>query len=144
MDLSFFKDNKNKACSYFIVLSYPDLKAIFLLYKWLVIIFIFKVVYEDYEFVLLDVPYIPGFLAYREVPHLKALYERLKSTKPEFLPDVILLDGNGILHVNGCGLASHLGVLLDVPTIGVSKTMFYIDGVSAEDVYYKSDKFLKK
>jgi len=44
-------------------------------------------------------------------------------------PDVILIDGNGILHNNGCGLASHFGVLVDIPTIGVSKTMFNLDGL---------------
>ena len=88
--------------------------------------------------------YIPGFLAYREAPHLIDLYNKLKAKKPELLPDVILLDGNGILHVNGCGLASHLGVLLNVPTIGVSKTMFYIDGVTADDIYYQSEELLQK
>jgi endonuclease V len=40
-----------------------------------------------------------------------------------------MVDGNGILHSNACGLASHLGVLLDVPTIGVGKTSFYVDGL---------------
>lgn len=100
--------------------------------------------YEDYEFVQLDVPYMPGFLAYREAPHLIDLYNKLKTSRPDLLPDVIMLDGNGVLHVNGCGLASHVGVLLDVPTIGVSKTMFYIDGITADDIYYKSDQLLRK
>jgi deoxyinosine 3'endonuclease (endonuclease V) len=43
--------------------------------------------------------------------------------------DCILIDGNGILHNNGCGLASHLGVLCNIPTIGVSKSMFDLDGL---------------
>jgi deoxyinosine 3'endonuclease (endonuclease V) len=47
---------------------------------------------------------------------------------------LILLDGNGILHSNYCGLASHLGVLLDIPTIGVGKTLFYIDGLTKDRV----------
>lgn len=128
MDLSFFKHAKNVACSYFVILSYPDL----------------KVIYEDYEFVELDVPYIPGFLAYREAPHLMALYNKLKQKKPELLPQIILFDGNGILHCNGCGLASHMGVLLDLPTIGVSKTMFYVDGMTADRIYNTADSTLKK
>lgn len=41
-----------------------------------------------------------------------------------------MVDGNGILHPNACGLASHLGVLLNVPTIGCGKKVFYIDGLT--------------
>lgn len=44
------------------------------------------------------------------------------------------MDGNGILHQNQCGLACHIGVLLDVPTVGVGKTLFYIDGLGKEKV----------
>lgn len=45
-----------------------------------------------------------------------------------------MVDGNGVLHQNGCGLASHLGVLLDIPTVGVGKTAFYADGLTKEVV----------
>ncbi len=79
----------------------------------------------------LDAPYIPGFLAFREVPHLLHLIDRLRNTKPEFLPQVILVDGNGIFHQNGFGLASHLGVLANIPTIGCGKTVFFVDGISS-------------
>lgn len=85
--------------------------------------------YKDYEFVHLDLPYIPGFLAFREAPHLLKLIEKLKKTKSQFIPQVILVDGNGILHQNGFGLASHLGVLANIPTIGCGKTVFYVDGI---------------
>lgn len=40
-----------------------------------------------------------------------------------------MVDGNGVLHQNACGLASHLGILIDKPTIGVGKTVFYVDGL---------------
>jgi deoxyinosine 3'endonuclease (endonuclease V) len=74
-------------------------------------------------------PYIPGFLAFREVPPLWNLFKKLKDQKPEAWPQLLIVDGNGILHQNQCGLACHLGVLLDVPTLGVGKTLFYIDGL---------------
>ena len=62
-------------------------------------------------------PYIPGFLSFREGP---AIVEALNGL--ELKPDVILFDGQGIAHPKGLGLASHIGVLLDVPTIGCAKS----------------------
>ena len=56
------------------------------------------IVYEDYDIVKIDEPYIPGFLAFREVKHLVKLIDNLKENCPQFLPQVILLDGNGIIH----------------------------------------------
>ncbi len=61
-------------------------------------------------------PYIPGFLSFREVPVLKEAFERL-TVKPE----ILLVDGQGILHPRRLGLASHLGLELNLPTIGVAK-----------------------
>ncbi|KAK3269448.1 hypothetical protein CYMTET_22109 [Cymbomonas tetramitiformis] len=54
---------------------------------------------------------------------------KLKAERPELMPQVIFLDGNGILHPHGFGLASHLGVLASIPTIGVGKTIMDIDGL---------------
>ena len=101
-------------------------------------------VYKDYEIVKLDLPYVPGFLAFREVPHLMKLINTLKEKRPEYIPQVILVDGNGILHQNGFGLASHLGVLADIPTIGCGKTVFNVDGMSKEKVRALCDANLKK
>jgi len=61
-------------------------------------------------------PYIPTYLAYREIPLVESLVKNIP-----FKPSVILVDGNGVLHPRLCGLASHLGILIDTPTIGVAK-----------------------
>ena len=103
-----------------------------------------KIVYEDYKIVKMDEPYIPGFLAFREVNHLVDLINDLKKNHPEYIPQVILVDGNGILHVKGFGLACHLGVLVDIPTIGCSKNVFNIDGITKIKVKEISNKYLNK
>jgi deoxyribonuclease V len=62
-------------------------------------------------------PYVPGLLSFREIPAILPALERLSR-----LPDLLLCDGQGIAHPRRFGLACHLGVLLDRPTIGVAKT----------------------
>jgi len=66
-------------------------------------------------------PYIPTYLAFREIPLLLALLKKLKESHK--LADVTMVDGNGILHPRHAGIASHLGVLLDIPTIGITKSL---------------------
>jgi deoxyribonuclease V len=62
-------------------------------------------------------PYVPGLFAFREVPALMAALEKLTVR-----PDVLICDGHGLAHPRRFGLASHLGVLTDLPSFGVGKT----------------------
>ena len=81
--------------------------------------------------VQLTQPYIAGFLAFREVDFIVALVAKLRDRHPSMQPQVqhttcaplcthpqvIFVDGNGVLHHRGLGQASHLGILLDTPTV---------------------------
>lgn len=107
-----------------------------------------NVIYEKFEFVTMTQPYVPGFLAFREVDHLLKLIDEVKINVPELTPQLILIDGNGILHSNRFGLACHLGVLANIPTIGCGKTVFSVDGINKFSVrdmsknLYKGGDFL--
>ncbi|GES99960.1 endonuclease V [Rhizophagus clarus] len=110
VDLS-FENNEEDAIASLIILKYPSL----------------EVIYENFSAVKLSLPYIAGFLAFREVTPLLDLLQILKKTNPDIFPQVIIVDGNGTLHPRRFGLASHLGVLANVPTIGVGKNFLQID-----------------
>jgi len=62
---------------------------------------------------MIDFPYIPGLLSFREVPPVLEAYARLSRD-----PDILIMDGHGVAHPRRLGLASHLGVLVDKPCIG--------------------------
>uniref|UniRef100_A0AAV1UR71 Endonuclease V n=1 Tax=Peronospora matthiolae TaxID=2874970 RepID=A0AAV1UR71_9STRA len=124
VDISFLKDSDEHACASLVVLDYPSQTML----------------YEAFIYVSLPAPYIPGFLAFREVPALRKLYNDLRCRCPDLLPDVTLVDGNGVLHPQGFGLASHFGVLEGIPTIGVGKTFLHVDGLTKPVVKNLVDK----
>jgi deoxyribonuclease V len=109
-----------------IILSYPDLKEI-----------TSATVVAKTTF-----PYIPGLLAFREVPALVEAWNKL-SIKP----DVLMLDGHGIAHPRRLGIATHFGILQNVPTIGCGKSRLTgtfqepdMAVFSQSELYHKQEK----
>ena len=111
VDLSFIKDSETDACAALVVVDANTL----------------EVVHAEFRRVILTAPYIPGYLAFREVGFLLQL---LEACPRQSLPEAILVDGNGILHPNRFGLACHLGVLSGIPTVGVGKSLHHVDGLT--------------
>ncbi|KAG1302863.1 hypothetical protein G6F64_010569 [Rhizopus arrhizus] len=109
-DLSFPLNDHENAVACLIVMTMPDL----------------QVVYKRFLETKLYLPYISGFLAFREVNPLLTLLDQLKSEQPDLYPQILLIDGNGLLHPRQFGIACHLGVLSDTPTIGVAKNFLMI------------------
>ena len=70
----------------------------------------------------IDVPYMPGFLAFRELPLIIKTVELLEHS-----PDIYMFDGNGYLHPRHMGIASHASFYLNSPTVGVAKTYYRVD-----------------
>ena len=99
-----------------VVLSYPELKRI------------------DDAWVKgkTNFPYIPGLLSFREIPILLEALKKIKRT-----PDLVFCDGQGIAHPRGLGLASHLGLLIEKPTVGCAKT--HLVGEYSEVGQHKGD-----
>lgn len=77
-----------------------------------------KPVEKKYAIVKAPVPYIPGYLSYRESPAAVEAFNKLEKK-----PDILIIDAHGIAHPRSLGMASHLGLLLDIPTIGVAKKL---------------------
>ena len=104
---------KGYAYGAFVVLSFPDL----------------KLVEHKLSRVKITMPYVPGFLSFREEPAIVAAFKKLKIK-----PDMILFDGQGIAHPRRAGLACALGVTLDLPAIGCAKTKLVGEYTNPEKV----------
>jgi len=126
VDISFVKDSKVDACATVIICEYPSL----------------NVVWETYSMVTLTLPYVPGFLAFREVPFIMDILQRLQKEQPKYMPQLLMIDGNGILHMRGVGQACHLGILCGIPSLGVAKKLLYADNIS-DDTVTKAFKLSK-
>ncbi|XP_066444052.1 endonuclease V isoform X2 [Eleutherodactylus coqui] len=127
VDLSYPKEDATCACASLIVLSYPDL----------------EVIYEDCQMVTLDAPYVAGYLAFREVPSLVEAVKRLQERDSSLMPQVLFVDGNGVLHHRGFGVACHLGILTGLPTIGVAKNLLQVDGLENNESHRGQAKELQ-
>lgn len=101
-----------------------------------------EVVYSNHLECSIYIPYVSGYLGFREVPAYKELLEQAKHTP--FFPQIVLVDGCGIMHHREFGSASHLGVEFDIPTIGVAKTLLCIDGLTDIEVSSRFEASCKK
>ncbi len=102
-DISTEKDS-TQAYAGVVVMTYPGL----------------EVVEERGVIFELSFPYVPGLLAFREAPPLLKVFEEIRHE-----PDLILFDGQGIAHPRGLGIAAHMGLLLDKPSIGCAKSLLF-------------------
>ena len=117
LDVSYAKGNDAEAVASLVVVELPSLER----------------VYGVHEKVILEGPYVAGFLAFREVPHFRRLLARVAREAPEAAPALLFVDGNGVLHPRGFGAASHVGVLAGIPAIGVAKTLLKVDGLDERE-----------
>ncbi len=100
VDVSYSKSD-NRLFASVVILSYPGL----------------EIIEEKVAQGLARFPYVPGLLSFREGPIVLKAFAKIKNT-----PDVVIFDGQGIAHPRGLGLASHMGLLLGLPTIGCAKS----------------------
>ena len=112
-DASFSKDGSQIHAAV-VILSYPSLKAL-------------EVATATHR---ADFPYVPGLLTFREGPAILSCLKKIRTR-----PDVLFFDGQGIAHPRRMGIATHLGILLDVPTIGCAKSKLF--GTYKEPVHKK-------
>ncbi|NXA04116.1 ENDOV Endonuclease, partial [Sapayoa aenigma] len=126
VDLSYVKGDDTSACASLVVLSYPAL----------------EVLYEDCRMVAVSAPYVAGFLAFREVPVLVEAVQRLQQEEPRLSPQVWCVSFGSLLA--GFGVACHLGVLTDLPCIGVAKNLLQMDGLVRDELHREQIRSLQK
>ena len=117
-DITFDKDDESKAVACFVIFDNKD-----------------NVVAEIAVKCSTNIPYKASYLAFREAPILLKLLDVTKQQLPQFVPEYIIFDGNGIWHPRNCGIATHFSVLTDIPCFGVAKNVLFSDGVTRNGVY---------
>jgi len=100
-----FSLSKNKIIVSAVEFSYPDL----------------EILNRSFEKSNLDFPYVSGFFAFSAGPSILSIFER------SGLPDLVIFPGRGIAHLRRIGLATHMGILLNIPTIACSRTPLWND-----------------
>jgi endonuclease V len=128
LDISFFKNDPVRALAALVVLDAGSL----------------DIVYEEYKWIDLSGPYIPTFLGFREATPFVELLDNCRVNAPDVYPDVVLCDGNGLMHPRGFGLACHVGVRTNTPSIGVAKKLLEVDGITKVHVATMREKLLKR
>lgn len=92
-----------------------------------------KLIEEKYAVVDAKIPYKSGFLFYRDGPAVMEAFNKLENK-----PDVLIVEANGILHPRRIGMASHVGILLDIATIGVTKNLM-LGEVREKTIYVEKE-----
>ena len=119
VDTSFFKKgNVEYAICVIVVLEFKTL----------------NIVEQEVSLVRINFPYIPTFLTYRELPCFKAAFKKLKLK-----PDVFIFDANGILHPYKIGFATHAGILFNIVSVGVAKSLL-CGNIIGDYVYFKGER----
>ncbi|MEO5909804.1 MAG: deoxyribonuclease V [Pelobium sp.] len=119
-DISFNK-HEDQVYAGIIVLEYPSM----------------KIVSKTALTAIAKFPYISGLLAFREIPALLKVWEQLKQK-----PDVMILDGQGIAHERRMGIATHFGLLTDIPAIGCAKSKLTGNFNQPENKHFASSPLL--
>lgn len=104
-DISFNRNSK-RGYAVVVILSYPDFEIV------------------DKSFYVADalMPYIPGLLSFREAPLLLEAFKKINT-----IPDIVMYDGQGYAHPRRMGLATHMGIITGIPSIGCAKSLFVGD-----------------
>ncbi|TRY76893.1 hypothetical protein TCAL_09581 [Tigriopus californicus] len=131
VDLSFVPGDESGACAAYVICQAPNYQ---------------QIIWQRTRMITLTAPYIPGYLAFREAEPLAQLIQEQKTERPELTPEMLLVDGNGLLHPHRFGLACHLGVLVDLPCIGVAKNLFQMsdEGILRDQQYHTGVRDLRE
>ncbi|EED90199.1 dolichyl pyrophosphate Glc1Man9GlcNAc2 alpha-1,3-glucosyltransferase [Thalassiosira pseudonana CCMP1335] len=124
LDVSFPKDDDNnqEAVAVYVILRYNN-------YPCTTITTTPQLVYRSHKFFKPTIPYIASYLAFREAIPLLQLISTQIQAQPEITPNVLFVDGNGQWHERRAGIACFVGVETGIPTVGVGKNFYSLDGV---------------
>ncbi len=122
-DIDFEEDDNNSFVGQaaLVIFEWPPSKA-----GW-------KPVWSQFISSVTKIDYCPGYLGMREAPFAQDLFKILQTEAPQFLPQVIIVDGCGRYHPRKCGSATQIGLELDVCTIGLSKSFLSLPGINEAD-----------